>query len=86
MKEYFVHEEEKEQKQNIQKKLDSIVVIRDKIYDILDHKFETTIGMEKRENIMGIKIEEFMFEEDYLKLKLNYILKCMKMENRREVK
>lgn len=86
MKEYFVHEEEKEQKQNIQKKRDSIVVIRDKIYDILDHKFETTIGMEKRESIMGIKIEEFMFEEDYLKLKLNYILKCMKMENRREVK
>lgn len=84
IKEYFKHEAEKEQKQNIQKKKDSIVSIQNKIFRILDSEFETIIGMDKRDAVMGIKVKDLMSQQDYRKLQLDYIIKCIRIENRKE--
>ena len=82
LKLYFAHANEKEDKNKVHKERNSIKSLSDFVKWILETDLETILGMEKKESIMGIKREQILSEDEYIKLKLSLLTDMVKRDNK----
>lgn len=82
LKLYFAHANEKEDKNKVHKERNSIKSLSNFVEWILETDLETILGIEKKERIMGIKREQVLSEDEYIKLKLFLLEVLVKRDNR----
>lgn len=81
---YFKHAQEKEENNNTQKARSSVKELSQFVNRIKEQDLEVILGLEKKETIMGIQVNDLLSESEKNKLKLNLLTDMVKYNNKED--
>jgi hypothetical protein len=84
IKEFYTHAEEKERKQTVHQERGSMEKIKEHVKHVLEKELETFLEVDigKRGNIMGFPKAELLTEEEQKRVKLEFLTREIRFENK----